>query len=172
MAFGFRGAVLGAALGLAGGLARRKIAAGAGLAGLVLGGAAGGGAAFGAFTAYLRHRDPISGDLLLPLLCHAAAWAALGAAGGLAFGLGLFAERGPAARSALAGLIVAALGAAAFQIAGAFAFPGAKTDMPLASEPAARLAAEALCGLSVAAGAAFAASNGSGRAGAPSQSPA
>ncbi|APW61625.1 hypothetical protein [Paludisphaera borealis] len=132
--------------GRAGGLARRRAVV-AGVVGLVFGGAAGAGAAFGVFIPYFRYPDPISGDLLLPLISHAAVWAALGAAGGLAFGLGLRARAGLVVRTALGGLIGAALGAAVFQLAGVFAFPRAKTDMPLA---------DALCGLSVAMGAAAA----------------
>jgi hypothetical protein len=156
MAHGFRGAALATALGLAGGLARRRVAIVAGVVGLVFGCAAGVGAAFGVFNAYFRYLDPISGDLLLPLISHAAVWGALGAAGGLAFGLGLREGPGCAARTALGGLIGAVLGAAVFQLAGGFAFPRAKTDMPLAAEAVARLTAEVLCGLSVAAGVAVA----------------
>jgi hypothetical protein len=156
LAYGLQGAILGLALGLAGAAVRRSAGAApvAALAGLIGGGIAGAGVSFGLFPIFFRHLDPISGDLLLPLITHGAVWSAVGAAVGLAFGIGRGGGPGPIARAALGGLIAAALGAVACQLFGAFIFPQAKTDMPVAADPSARLVAIVLICLSIAAGAA------------------
>ena len=44
-----------------------------------------------------RHPDEASRDMIYPLLVHLGVWSAVGATGGLAFGIGLGAPR-PAAR--------------------------------------------------------------------------
>lgn len=162
LAYGCQGAILGLALGLAGAAVRRsaKRAGVAAPSGLVVGGAAGAGASFGLFPVFFEHLDPISGDLLLPLATHVAVWSAVGASGGLAFGIGLGTGRAGVARSALGGLIGAALGALAYEFLGAFFLPQAKTDQPFAAEAAARLLAQALTGLAAAAGVAAAARPG------------
>ena len=156
LAYGLQGAILGLALGLAGAAVRRSagVAPAAALVGLIGGGAAGAGVSFGLFPIFFRYLDPISGDLLLPLIAHSAVWSAVGAAGGLAFGIGRGGGPGRIAWAVLGGLAAAALGAVACEFLGAFIFPQAKTDMPVAAEPAARLLAITLFCLSTAAGAA------------------
>ncbi len=80
-----------------------------------------------AYNAYKqRHPDEAFRDLVLPLLVHAGIWSAAGAAGGLAFGLGL-GERSPLLRTVLGGLVGAAVGAMAYELIGASAFPAART---------------------------------------------
>jgi hypothetical protein len=156
LAYGLQGAILGLVLGLAGASARgsARAAASAGLTGLVLGGALGAGAAWGAFTAFFRLAGPNRDDLLPALLAHAGAWAPIGAAAGLAFGLGL----GGRARITLAlvgGLLGAAAGALIYEVAGSIAFPLGKTAEPVASTIAARLFAQTAVNLLTALGAAF-----------------
>jgi hypothetical protein len=159
LAYGLQGALLGICLGLAGASMRWSVGGGtvAALVGLIIGAGAGAGASGGLFPVFLRHLDPISGDLLGPMITHAAIWSALGAAGGLAFGIGRVGRSGDIVRAVLGGLTGAALGAIAFQLVGAFCFPQSKTDMPLAAEPPARLLALALTCLSTAAGVAISA---------------
>src|SRR5258705_4283196 len=90
LAYGLQGSILGLLLGLAG------VVAGGGAraallaipAGLLVGGL-GAAASLGLFQLWMRHQDPIAGDLTLSLLTHGGAWAAVGAGAGLAFGLGL-----------------------------------------------------------------------------------
>jgi hypothetical protein len=99
------GATLGLALGIAGGCARWCLTAAgrAGLAGLVLGGVAASGAALVLLPVYFAHHDPLDDSLVLPLMTHAGVAASIGAAGGLALGLGLVGPvrgRGREARSA------------------------------------------------------------------------
>jgi hypothetical protein len=74
--------------------------------------------------------------------------------GGLAFGLGLGANRRRLARAAIGGLIGAALGAAVFELLGAVAFPLANTPRPLALTWTARLVARLLVASLAAIGAA------------------
>jgi hypothetical protein len=110
LAFLVLGAALGGALGAAGGLARRSrraavLAAGIGL---VTGVVAAGGMSLALLPAYndyqRRHPDEAARDLILPLLVHAGIWSAVGAAGGLALGVGL-GERAGLPRAVLGGLL-------------------------------------------------------------------
>jgi hypothetical protein len=150
LAFAILGAVTGASLGLAGGLARSATVAGmkAALAGLVLGAAAGAGAALALLPVYFHALDvsqeALSRDLMLPLLVHAGIWAACGFAGGLAFGIGVGARRTRLINAALGGLIGAAIGAALYEIVGAAAFPADRTTSPVAITWKARLLARIL----------------------------
>jgi hypothetical protein len=154
LAYGLQGAILAVSLGLAGAAARRSFGTvpAAALAGLIAGGGASAGLSAVIFPAFFRQFDPISGDLLPSLIAHAAAWSAVGAAGGLAFGIGLRVGPRDLARSVLGGLAGVAVGSIAYEFLGAFAFPQARTDLPLAASPTSRLLAQALIGMAVAAG--------------------
>jgi hypothetical protein len=133
LGFALSGAAVGLGLGVAGALAHRRgaAAARAGLVGLVAGAAAGAGASLALFPAYniykARHPDEAASDLILPLLIHAGIWSALGAAGGLAFGLGS-GERRTLSRAVTGGLVSAAIGAAGYVLFGALFFPAASTS--------------------------------------------
>ena len=155
LAYGLQGALLGLILGLAGaaagGSARAAIPAGA--AGLVLGGVMGAGAAFGAFTAFLRLGGQGNGNLLPALLAHEAAWAPLGAMAGLAFGLGL-GGRGRIARALIGGFLGAAVGVMIYEVGGSLLFPLDHTGAPVAATSSARLFAHAAVGVLTALGAA------------------
>ena len=80
-----------------------------------------------AYNAYKqRHPDEALQDLTLPLLIHLGVWSAAGAAGGLAFGLGLGA-RGRLAAPILGGVVGAVVATIGYELIGAMAFPAAKT---------------------------------------------
>ncbi len=132
-AFGVLGLCLGGSLGIAGGLSRRSpsstVKAG------VLGSALGAGLAAGvslvslklfadARVAYPDHAIPIS------MAMHGLTWGLAGAAGGLAFAVGL-GQRRLLIRATMAGLAGAVLGAFAFGLAGASLFPMADTGDPV-----------------------------------------
>ncbi len=150
LAFGVLGGMLSLALGIAGGLARRSIASGvkAGIVGLVLGGLLAAATSLALVPVYYRALDKdqeaLSHDLALPLMIHGGAWAVCGLAGGLVFGIGLGGGRARLLNSALGGLIGAALGAAAYEMIGAVAFPAARTASPISFTPGTRLLARML----------------------------
>lgn len=153
IAYGSLGVLLGVGLGLAGGLARRAnlaaLAAAAG--GGLLGGVAGVGLSYALVPVYLREVDPVQPTLLLPLMIHGGIWTAIGAASGLAFGLG----RGGWSRifrATLGGAVGAMLGTVAFVVLQAVAFPLHQNEELLGPTPALRLAAVLCVALSVAAG--------------------
>jgi hypothetical protein len=161
VAFGILGGFLGLALGGAGGLLRGspRRAAAAGVLGLALGAGAGVAASLIVLPIYNKSMETADetnmGDMLGPLLTHSAIWSAIGAACGLAFGIGL----GGGAltiRSVLAGLIGGALGAAVYEMVGAFEFPLDATLQPLSNSWQTRLLGRAAVALLVAAGCAAA----------------
>jgi hypothetical protein len=155
------GAAMGLGLGFAGGWARRRARAGvvAGLAGAVLGILGGVGASWVLLPVFYQYESPISGDLILPLLTHGGVWSVVGAAGGLALGLGL-GSLGRALRAGLGGLLGAALGAIAFEAVGALAFPNDETDQPVSKTWLTRLIVRLLVAVPAAAGAALAVQTG------------
>lgn len=161
LAFGLSGAVLGLALGGAGGLLRgsTRSATVAGLVGLVLGLGAGVASSLIVLPTYNRIMDRAdetnAGDLLAPLLAHGVIGSAVGAACGLAFGIGL-GGRSRIVRCILGGLVGGAAGAAVYELVGAFAFPLDKTGQPLSISWASRLLARGAAALCIAAGAAAA----------------
>jgi hypothetical protein len=159
IAYGGLGAVLGLALGTAGGLGRRsaRAAIAAGVTGLVLGGAAGAGTTKALLPSYHAGRDTLASvgerpeqltnDLGLALRTHGGIWIAVGAAAGLALGLGL----GGGARTARAvfgGVLGGVIASAIYEYGGAIIFPLAETFRPMAVTAAPRLLAHlsvALC---------------------------
>jgi hypothetical protein len=123
--------------------------------GLVVGAAAGVGAALAAvpLASHVRDRDPgnMSAEMASSLLVHGLPWAAVGAVGGLAFGIGL-GGRARAARGLLGGLLGALAGAFLYEIIGALALPGSKTLEPIAATWGIRLLAQFLAVVPLAAG--------------------
>jgi hypothetical protein len=153
------GGLLGLFLGVAGGVARRSIGSAlvAGLVGAGLGASLGGGAAYLVVPAYARYRQINGGDLMGSLLMHGVLWAGIGAAGGLAMGLGLGGRLRPL-RMAGAGILGAILGILVFEFLGALAFPLDETGSPAATTARARLLARLLVAVPSAVVAAMAAS--------------
>jgi hypothetical protein len=151
------GAALGLALGLAGGVARRSIAGG--LTAALLGAAAGAGAGFGGSRAVMPYFHQfgvqITDNLAVPILLHGAIWSAVGAVGGLAFGLGCGNPKS-VGRATLGGLIGALLGTVGYELVGALAFPGADTSRALANTGITRLLACTSVAFMTAAGAVLA----------------
>ena len=159
LAFGLLGAILGLGLGITGGLVsgaiRIRRGAIAGLIGLAVGGALGVGASLAFVPVFNQARmaNPLSLDLTIPMLVHAGIWAAIGAGGGLAFGIGFGGEKRQIARAAIGGLVGGVLGAAAYEMIGATAFPLADTPRPLSLTWGTRLLARLLVTTLVAVGA-------------------
>jgi hypothetical protein len=153
LAFGVLGVCLGGSLGIAGGLARRSApaAAAGGLLGAVLGGLIGAGSTMGLipFSLQMRSLHPKT-DLIIGMLVHGTIWGALGIAAGLAVAVGLGEPR-LAVRAAASGFVGAVLGAIAFDLIGAFAFPLANTDSAISRTWATRLIARLLVGVGTAA---------------------
>jgi hypothetical protein len=104
-------------------------------------------------AASVHERDPgnMSAEMTSSLLVHGGTWGAVGAAGGLAFGIGL-GGRGRAARALLGGLIGAVLGAILYELIGALALPGAKIMQPISEARVVRLLAQVLAVIPAAAG--------------------
>jgi hypothetical protein len=157
LALGLMGATVGLALGLVGGLARQSARAGAAAAalGLVLGAAAGAGTALAVvpLATQVRDRDPgnMTAEMASSLLVHGLPWAAIGAAGGLAFGIG-FGGRAPAGRGLVGGLLGAVAGAILYEIIGALTLPGSKTLEPVSTTWGIRLLAQFLAVIPTAVG--------------------
>jgi hypothetical protein len=139
LAYGLLGATLGAALGLAAGLARRSRTAAltAALVGVVAGAATGAVMSAALIPVFFRALNPESG-MLLGLLIHAGIWVPIGAAAGLAFGVGLGGRRSiPLAL--MGGLAGAALGTLIFEIANGLVFPSVRLDKPIPGEAQSRI---------------------------------
>jgi hypothetical protein len=150
LAFGALGGLLGLALGLAGRLISRvdgQAARGA-LAGLVLGGGLGVLAAFPCVPLFYRFLSP-GGDLVVPILTYAWLLLPLGAAGGLALGVGMGGRRAPI-RCLLGGLLGAAVAVVVLVIANSLAFPLDQEPAPVPAERLARLIIHLSVTLSVA----------------------
>jgi hypothetical protein len=154
------GAAMGLTMGLAGGLARgdRRAGVRAGLVGLSLGAIAGAGTGLPLAWVYYKNQRAIVDDLFQPMLLHGGTWGAVGAVGGLAFGLGL-GGRASAVRTVLGGLLGAALGTVLFELVGAVLFPLARTVQPLALSWDARMLARLSVATLAAVGAALAVDN-------------
>ena len=150
--YGMTGALVGLTLGLAGGASRKSGVAAlkGGLAGLVVGGLAEAGAAFGGLSFLYNSMDFQADEILQTLLSHEALWVVVGLAGGLAFGVG----RGGLARAAVGGLIGAAIATCAYEFLGALAFPNDGTHQPYGDTPITRGLAQVLIPLGTALGAA------------------
>jgi hypothetical protein len=162
LSYGVLGALLGLALGAAGGLARRspRAAFTAAPIGLVLGAAAGTATTFLLLPWYhashgLPSPDNATQELGLALATHGGIWVAVGAAAGLALGLGL--GGGRVARAIIGGILGAAVATVLYEFGGAIVFPRDKTFEPTAMAPAARLLAHLAVALFVSAGALWAA---------------
>jgi hypothetical protein len=155
------GLLLGVAMGVAGGLDRGSIRSG--LLGVVAGGAAGAlaGAAlsFGLVPVYFRLMDPASGIIML-FLVHAAIFAGVGAAGGLALGWGLD-DRRLIGRCMIGGLLGSFVGTFVLEAINSLAFPLLGTFEPVPAERIPRVVAH----LSVAIGTAALAGLAAARAG-------
>ena len=134
------GGLLGLTLGLAGGLAaRRSIAAttGAAILGLLLGVVGSASASRFLVSFFYKNYDPVSTDLIFPLLTHSVIWSVVGALGGLAFGLGIGGPRRWQA-SLVGGLTGGAAAAVVYELVGALFFASSKTDLPLSASSTTR----------------------------------
>jgi len=151
LTFGLMGGSLGLIFGLAGGIAGRRTknqTVVAGVAGLVLGAVVGAAIPLALLAPYARfmHGHDYD-DLLAPMGMHAAIWGPIGAAAGLAFGIGL--GKGHRLRSLLYGLIGAVTGTAVYEVLGAAIDPMALTSAPISKTWTTRLLARLLVALGV-----------------------
>jgi hypothetical protein len=129
----------------------------AGLVGACAGAAVGAAVPYLVLPGYAGYRQMHGGDLAASLVLHGCLWAGIGAAGGLALGLGLE-GRSRIWLRALGGLLGAIGGAILFDLLVAFAFPLEETAMPTSSSARTRLLARLMVAVLAAAGAAWAAS--------------
>ncbi len=157
LTFTTMGGLLGLAMGLGGGIgpALDRCAVRAAILGLVLGAAAAASVSLVLVSIFFKRHDPQSGDLVLPLLTHGAIWSAVGAIGGLAFGLGLGGQ-GRWKATLVGGLAGAAAATVVYEIVGALAFASSKTDLPLSSSITTRGMAQLLVAILSAVGAVLA----------------
>jgi hypothetical protein len=155
--FATMGGILGLAMGLAGGLARRSAMASApaALAGLLLGAAVSSALSAVLVRWFYNVYDEQSVELTLPLLTHGAIGSAVGAIGGLAFGLGLGGSRRWKA-TILGGLLGAAAASILYEIVGAVAFASSQTDLPVSASIVTRAMAQLLVAIFSGVGAAWA----------------
>jgi len=170
LTFATMGGLLGLLMGLAGGIVRRSASATAraGILGVLLGTIVGAATGFALVSLFYKRHDPQSGDLVLPLLIHGAIWSALGAVGGLVFGLGIGGQ-GRWKSTLVGGLVGAAAATVVYEIGGALAFPSSKTDLPLSASFATRGMAQFLVAILSSLGAVLAVNRSSANGG-PSKS--
>jgi hypothetical protein len=153
LALGLVGATLGLTLALAGGFVGRRPKRGlaCSVIGLVVGGAVGAGVVL-AFQPMLRGwQTDNPDDLINALGLHGLLAAAVGGAGGLAFGLGL-GERGWTIRALLGGLIGAVLVTLVFQMIAGAAIPIGRPDYLVPTTSSTRLFARLVLGFGTALG--------------------
>jgi hypothetical protein len=152
------GGLLALFLGWVGGWARGSVRAAlvAGLVGAGAGAAAGALAPYLVLPAYARYRQMYGGDLAASLVLHGTLWAGIGAAGGLALGLGM-GGRLRTWHAALGGLFGAIGGALLFDLLGALFFPLDETGLPMSSSTRTRLLARLTVAVVAAAAAAWSA---------------
>jgi hypothetical protein len=150
------GAILGLGMGLAGGLARRSPAGGAkaALVGCVVGSAAGAIISLIVLPLFFKTHDPQSQDLTLPLLTLGSICSAVGAAGGLAFGIGLGRQE-RWLKSLVGGLVGGTLAAVVYEVVGAIAFATDRTELPISQTHVTRAMLHVLIGTLAGVGAAL-----------------
>jgi len=143
-AYGLLGVLLGVGLGLTGGWTSGSVRSG--LIGALVGGVAGGvaGAALSAVFVpiFFRFQDPETDaatlGLLLLFFTHAAIFAGIGAASGLALGWGL-GDRGTIGQALIGGLLGAVIGTFAFEVINSLLYPMVRTYEPVPMEPTPRV---------------------------------
>ena len=138
--YGVLGAALGLSLGIAGSFSRRKPVK-AWVPALL-------GAGLGAISGYaivLRRDSHLSkrrlthpSELMPSMLLHGSIWGAIGAASGLAFGVGR-AKTVAVVRCLLGGLVGALVGTALYETLGVLAFPSDQTGDPVSLSAGSRL---------------------------------
>ena len=152
VAYALTGAILSLILGVTAGCFPRRFSIrrvlAAGLAGIVLGASIAAASSYGLTPIYFNRMG--TADVTLSLLIHLGIWTAVGAASGVAFGVGS-GSQDVLVRSLVGGITGAALGTLLFDISGAF-LPLAHTERPLSEEAGTRLVANIVLCLCVAIG--------------------
>jgi hypothetical protein len=152
LAYGALGLLLGASLGLVGGVAAGSVRSA--LKAMALG-AVGGtllpvALSYAMVPLFYRYLDPESGGLLVLFLTHSGIFAVIGVAAGLALGFGL-GQQTALVQAAFGGMLGALVGTFAFETISSLAFPLVRTFEPMPGELVPRLLAH----VSVAFGAAL-----------------
>ncbi len=150
--------LLGLFLGLVGGSARSSMRAAliSGLVGASVGALLGGGTPYVVLPIHAHYRQIHEGDLAASLVLHVSLWAGIGAAAGLALGLGVGGSR-RALKAAGGGFLGAVCGALIYDLLGATVFPLEETWLPTSTTARTRLLARVLVAVMTALGAAIAA---------------
>lgn len=155
LGFAIFGSVVGLAMGIAGGIASRSVARGitAGLGGVAVGATVATLASILLLRLYYRGHVPDPNDLLTPIMVHGGIWAAIGAVGGLAYGVSVGAGR--RLPQAIEGACVGAFFATVLfhLICGVF-FPESRFAEPIGGESLIRLLSRLLVSVLIAVGAA------------------
>jgi hypothetical protein len=151
VSFGALGASLGLGMGLTGGLIRRSFrrACLAGLSGMCLGGSVGVLICWLIIPLFYKHVT--DDNLIYSLITHAAIWALVGGAAGLAFAIGLGGS-GRIRRATAGGICAALLATIIYEIAGGIFSPFAMTNLPVSITWQSRLAARLLVAVLVVVG--------------------
>jgi hypothetical protein len=155
-AYGLLGMTLGVILGLAGGFAAGtgRAHAGAGAVGGALGAVAGAGLAMVMVPLFFEYSEATTAALWI-LLAHAAIFAGVGAAGGLALGWA-WGPRGPTVRCLIGGIAGALIGTLVVDIINVASSGIARIFEPIPAEPRARFVVNIGIALCVVLGAALA----------------
>jgi hypothetical protein len=103
---------------------------------------------------FFKTHDPQSQDLVLPLLTLGTICSAVGAAGGLAFGVGL-GGRDRWKKTLLGGLVGAALATVVYETIGAIVFATDRTELPISQTYATRIMLHGLVAVWAAVGSAL-----------------
>lgn len=140
--YGVLTALTAVTLGMLGAGHRRNLRAGVvgGLWGLALGIPLTGALTIASLLGYWSYfgENPLTEELLVPLLSHMVSWAGVGAAGGLSLGLALGGGRSVVLRSILWGVIGALLGTLVYELVGAALFPLHRTTFPVSASSVSR----------------------------------
>ena len=152
------GGLLGLFLGWLGGWARSSTGASltAGLVGASVGAFVGAGTPYLVLPIYAQYRQINGGDLGGSLVLHVSLWAVIGAAAGLALGLGVGGSL-RAIKAAGGGFFGRPVRRLIFDFLGALAFPLEETGLPTSSTARTRLLARIVVGVMTAVGATIAA---------------
>ncbi len=153
LTYGFLGAAVGVALGVAGGLRVGPVRlASAVAAGLLLGALAGGILPFAVIPLYVRAVEGAVEELVPSILMHWGLWTLIGAAGGLALGVGL-GGRARAIAALCGGALGAIVGTVLYDLIGALALPLDETGQPFSATRLSHLLCFVLVATSAAVGA-------------------
>jgi tryptophan-rich sensory protein len=162
LVYAIQGALMGLAMGYAGGLVVRSPVRGlkVGLLALVAGGLVGAVASLALVPFFYRQLIPDTNDLLSPVLIHGGIWTAIGAVGGIAFAIAMRESKRRSADAVAGACFGAVLATIFFHALAAAVFPDSQSTQAVADTTIVRLMAMSLVSVLVAIGAAWGALGG------------